>query len=74
MDQQPSAILYQDRQEAELDRCEVDHLTVAAHSACREVNFKTLQFHAWLIGPGLGSSQICQQAGDEFVWANGLVT
>jgi hypothetical protein len=44
--QQPSAILGQDREELELDRCKVDRLTVAAHDACREVDFQTAQLHA----------------------------
>ena len=64
--QQPSAVLCQDPEELELDRCEVDHLALAAHDTGREVDFKTVQFHAWLLAVWLNPSQICKQAGHEF--------
>jgi hypothetical protein len=57
--QQPSAILYQHPEELELDRCEVDLVTVAAHFACREVDFEAVEFHASFPARWLGSSQIC---------------
>ncbi len=70
--QQPSAILDQHPEEAELDRCEVDLVTLAAHDTCREVDFETVQFDAWLLASGLGSPEICKQAGHEFARAKRL--
>jgi hypothetical protein len=49
-----------------VDWCEVNQLTVAADCSCREVDFEAVQFHAWLLASGLGSSQICEQTGHEF--------
>jgi hypothetical protein len=60
--QQPSPIPYQSPEELELDRCQVDLVTVAAHDTCREVDFETVELRAWFLDLGLGSSQLCEHA------------
>jgi hypothetical protein len=44
MGQHPSAIPEQDPEELELDRCEMDLVTIAAHCPCRKIDFQTAQF------------------------------
>ena len=72
--QQPPTILYQDPEELELDRCEVDHLTFAAHDTCREVDFETVELHAWCSPSGSARRSFASTRATSSRGRNGLVT